>query len=75
MDSNRQHSARANGKQQFHTWAIHLLPLLSIPFTVWFHMFVQPVTVFELWLLFIAWAITGGLGITIAITTSRAIRN
>ena len=65
MDSIRQPSARSSGKQQFHTWAIHLLPLLSIPIAVWFHINVQPVTAFDLWLLFIAWAITGGLGITI----------
>ena len=65
MDSNRQHSARARGKQQFHSWAIHLLPLLSIPCAVWFHLYVQPFTSFEFLLFAIMWTLTGGLGISI----------
>lgn len=56
---------RAPAKQRFHTWTIHLLPLLSIPVAIWFHIAIQSPCWFEASLMLTAWALTGGLGITI----------
>ena len=56
---------RVPSKQRIHTWAIHLLPLLSIPVAIWFHAAIQPLGWFEAFLMLTAWAVTGGLGITV----------
>ena len=56
---------RTSHKQRFHTWTIHILPLLSIPLAFLFHLFFLPVSAFEALLFLAMWTLTGGLGITV----------